>query len=224
MRVSTTSPQPNALVAGLFIFLGGISVLGFIVAVMLLREVWGLSEREELVRTLPQVGLVAPGERAILDGKIARFVPPLRAEFVVYRRESKTHQGWKLVDQKRQRLTVRSGDTNYTIANADYDFDQLINDWTDGRRLDEPATPSRNAIDIEGLTVMGPIMAIGRLEPQNGKLVFKAERIVGVLRDEYVRRLIAAANACWSAIGWMLPAGFLGTAISFFALRRIYAR
>lgn len=224
MRASPTSTQPNALVAGFFILLGGISVLGLIVAVMLLREVWGLSEREELVRTLPQVGLVAPGERAILDGKIARFVAALRDEFVVYRRESNTRQGWKLVDQKRQPLTVRSGDKNYRIANADYEFDQLINDWTDGRRLDEPATPSRNAIDIEGLTVMGPIMAIGRLEPEGGKLVFKAERIVGVLRDEYVRRLIAAANARWSAIGWMFPAGFLGTVISLFALRRIYSR
>lgn len=224
MRASTTSTQSNSLVAGLFIFVGGFSVLGLIVAVMLLREVWGLSAREEIVRTLPPVGLVAPGERAILDGKIARFVAPLRDEFVVYRRETNTRQGWKLVDQKRQRLTVRTSDKTYIIANADYEFDQLINDWTDGRRLDEPATPSRNAIDIEGLTVMGPIMAIGHLEPQDGTLVFKAESIVGVLRDEYVRRLIAAANARWSAIGWMLPAGFLGTAISFFALRRIYSR
>lgn len=221
------STQPNVF------FVALVSIVGIMGVICLFGVGYGLysireiSERQELVRTLPDVTRVAPGETAILDGRIAASVPARYKEFVTYIRESyasvRSGVGWRFVDQARPPLAVETGSGVYTIGNSGYAFDRLLRNWMDAERIDEEPTTWVGAIRIQGIVAQGPVMAVGRLLPEGDQLVFHADSVVGVSRATYADRLEAQRVFEWKFLGGLAVIAALGLYLGWRGVRRVMA-
>src|SRR5690606_24690824 len=64
-------PPPNVFFVAAVALAGGLGLLCFVWFGLTLQHIWQVSDRQALVRTLPDVRQAAPGETAILDGRIA---------------------------------------------------------------------------------------------------------------------------------------------------------
>lgn len=201
---------------------GGIlGLLALAFCVSSFSDLRSLSERRTFVEGLPDVSTAAPGEAAILEGRIAASVPALHGEFVAYLRERHKRRGKALVDRKVQPLVVETASGAYTVGNSTYKFDRLIHRWTDSQRMDEAPTSMLGAVDIEGLVAKGPVMAIGRLAPAGSPRYFHAESVVGLPRAVYVERLAAAHAGQWKLLVASAGLGALGLFAGWRGWRRI---
>jgi hypothetical protein len=214
------SNPPSPLVDGLCVLAGAIGVLGLALALGMACDLGELSDRHALVLSLPDAADAAPGETAILDGRIAASVPALHDEFVAYRRERNARRGWDYLDGGKQPLTVEAGSKTYSIANADYEFDRSIG-WTDQQRDDEPPTFSTGGIRIEGLIANGPVTAIGQPMPTDGMPRFRSQSIVGLSRAVYTERLSRTLRLKWQLAGGFAMLAVLGLAIGWRGVRRM---
>lgn len=203
-----TLPQPNVFFVALISLVGSAGVLCVLGVGLILHDIWRVSAREALVRALPDVTRAAPGETAILDGRIAAFEPAQYKEFVAYVRERQRGGGgrgpvWvEIVDQAKPAFAVQAGSRLYRIESRTYVFDRVLPNWTDAKRTDEGPSTWRSAITIQGLVTNSPVMAVGTLVPAaEGVLSFRAESIAGLSRADYVDRIGAS-----KAINWRLAA------------------
>ena len=224
---SKESPQPNVFFVALVALVGMTGVVSFIGLGVVLHSIRNYSEREALVRALPDVTRAAPGETAILDGRVAASEPARYKEFVAYIRERQRGGGGRSVSwievlgQATPPLAVDVGSRVYAIANGNYTFDRLLSNWTDEKRIDEGPTTWRNAVVIEGIAVNGTIMAVGQLLPKDGQLVFHAHRVVGISRAAYAQRLTDARAFAWKFAGILALIGPLGLYGGWRGVRRI---
>lgn len=202
-------PRPNVFFSALVMLVGAIGVLCLIGVGLMLQDIRAVSARETLVRTLPDVTTAAPGETAILDGRIAASEPARYKEFVAYIRERErggmkySPRYFEVVDQETPAFAVETGSRRYRLANADYRFDRLLFNWTDAERIDEGPSTFRGAVRIQGLVVNASVMAVGRLVPAgDGEgLRFHADSLVGLSRADYADRLNASAASSWQLAG-----------------------
>lgn len=199
---------------------GIFGMLALAFSLISLYEIPALSRRQAEVLGLPDVSKAAPGEMAILDGRIVGPVSPLHDEFVAYLRERHARRGKALVDQGGQPFAVETAAGVYRIGNSDYQFDRVIWDWTDSRRIDEPPTFANGAVDIEGLVANGPVMAVGRLAPKDGTLYFDAESVVGLPRGVYAERLAKSREIQWKFAGVTAVLAALGLWVGWRGWRR----
>lgn len=194
----------------------------------ILYDIWTIAAKENLVRTLPDVRGVAPGEMAILDGRISASEPARYKEFVAYIRERQRGGGvrsisWiEVIDQAKPLIEVEAGSRTYKLANETYTFDRLLPDWTDAMRIDEGPTATRSAITIQGIVTQSPVMAIGRLvSAAGGGLGFHADSIVALSRAEYADRLERQRLFNWSFAGVLALLGPLLIHLCWQGVRRI---
>jgi hypothetical protein len=188
-RIMKTSRHPNTHYADwFFIALAAFASVAALISAKAIVTRRDIADRQTLLATLPDVSTAAPGQLAIVDGRISASVAPLYGGFVAYRRERRG-QGWRNLDSGKQPLDVDTASGSYLIGNDDYDFDRQILRWTDSKGDDVPPGYFRGAVRIAGLVANGPVMAIGYLEGKAGGRVFRADRVVGLSRAAYVQRL-----------------------------------
>lgn len=220
------SPRPNPFLVALVVLSGVGGLLCLFGVGHALHTIWAISERQALVHGLPDVAAVAPGELAILDGRIAASVPTLHDEFVAYVRERHVSgkfvgRRWPRVDGALQPLTVETGTRTYTIGNDDYRFDRLLVAWSDANRWDEEATTFSGAIRIQGIAAGSPVMAVGRLLPKDGQLSFHANSVVGISRADYAQRLAEDRAFQWKFAGGAAALAVLGLYGGWRGVRRV---
>ena len=216
-------PQPNVFfVAG--VVLAGI--LGLLCVVWLgftLHHIVEVSERQALVRTLPDVGQAAPGETAILEGRIAASEPARYDEFVAYVRERRRGRSGafvEVINQEKPPFTVESGSRIYRLANRSYVFDGVLPTWKDTERLDDDTSVWLSPITIRGLVTQSPVTALGRLVASEGNaLAFHADSVVGLPRGDYYDRLAARQVVNWIVI---LVLALLAPILIYLGLRGVY--
>lgn len=201
-------PRPNVFFVATVVTAGVLGLMCTFALGLTLYDISAIAQREESIRTLPDVRDAAPGEVAILDGHIPASEPARYKEFVAYIRERKRGSGPKsfpwteVVDQAKPGFAIETGSRVYNIANTNYAFDRLIGDWTDDHRVDEGPTTFRNAITIEGIAAGSQVMAVGRrVSAEDGALDFHAESVVGLSRAEYRDRLVGARASNWWLAG-----------------------
>lgn len=225
-------PQPNIFFSGLVMITGILGILCLIGVGLKLQDIRNASAHADLVRTLPDVTTAAPGETAILDGRIAASEPARYKDFVAYIRERERGGGrysprtYELVDQAKPAFAVEAGSRRYQLANGDYRFDRFLFNWMDAERIDEGPSTFSGAVRIQGLLVQSPVMAVGRLVPgEDGAtdLRFHADSLAGLSRADYVDRLDASVASSWQLAGIL---GLLGPFLAFLGwrgLRRMMA-
>jgi hypothetical protein len=201
-------PRPNVFFVALVVTVGVLGLMSTFAVGHTLYEISSIAERQEILRTLPDLRDAAQRETVILDGRIAAAEPARYKEFVAYIRERKRGGGprsvsWiEIVDQAKPAFAVDTGTRVYKLANTNYSFDRLIGNWTDHRRVDEGPTTFRNAITIEGIVAGSPVMAVGRhVSGEQGALDFHAESVVGLSRAAYIDRLERARVCDWWLAG-----------------------
>jgi hypothetical protein len=221
-------PRPNVFFVALIVTVGVLGLMSTFAVGHTLYEISSIAKRQEIVRALPDVRQAAPGETAILDGRIADSESPRYKEFVAYIRERKRGGGprsvaWiEIVDQAKPRFAVDAGSSVYEIRNTNYAFDRLIGDWTDYRRVDEGPTTFRSAITIEGIVAGSPVMAIGRLvSADEGAFEFHAESVVGLSRAAYSDRLDRARLRDWWLAGILALVAPILLYLSWQGVRRV---
>lgn len=200
-------PQPNVFFVAAVVTVGILGLLSFAWLGLTLHHISQVSDRQALLRTLPDVRQAAPGETAILEGRIAASEPARYKEFVAYIRERQRGGGagrsvsWiEVIDQEKPPFSVDAGSRVYTIANRTYAFDRILHNWMDAKRVDEGPTTWRSAITIQGLVTQSPVMAVGRLVASDaGRLDFHADSLVGLSRAEYYDRLADRRVISWAA-------------------------
>lgn len=224
-------PPPNIFFVALVAIIGAFGLICLYGVAYTLHDIWMIAAKKELVRTLPDVRGVAPGETAILDGHVAASEPARYKEFVAYIRERERGGGprsvsWiEVVDQATPPIEVDVGSRVYKITNDTYSFDRLLWNWTDAERVDEGSTTFRNVITVQGIVVGSPVMAIGRLVPSAGGAVgFHAESIVGLSRAEYADRLERHQLYNWNFAGILALLGPLLIYLCAQGVRRIMGR
>lgn len=196
------SPQPHVLFVAWVTLAGIVGLLCVVGLGLTLHHIGSIAERQALVRSLPDVTRTAPGETAILDGRIAATEPPRYKEFVTYIRERRPRGGTRIVGKQTPAFAVDTGGRVYTIANTDYAFDRLLWNWTDHHRVDEEPTAWKGAVTIRGIVAGAPVMAVGRLVPrEGGALDFQADSLVGLSRSTYFDRLTEAREISWRLAG-----------------------
>jgi hypothetical protein len=218
--------SPSSGITTLFILvgIGGLLLLAW--PLMSLKTIYELAGRQTLLATLPDVATAAPGDLAILDGRVGASVPQLHNDFVAYVRERRqsgkyASSAWQYVDGAQQPLVVEAGTRAYTFDDDGYRFDRLLWNWTDAERWDEEATTLRGAIRIQGIVADGPVMAVGRLRPDDGGgLVFDADSVVGLSRAEYAQRLDARYAYEWKFAGIVFLMALIGMAVGWIGVRR----
>lgn len=219
-------PQPNIFFSGLVMLTGIMGILCLIGVGLELQHIRNASARAQVMRTLPDVTTAAPGETAILDGRIAASEPARYKDFVAYIRERERGGGkysprtHELVDQAKPAFAVAAGSRRYQLANGDYRFDRLLFNWMDAERIDEGPSTWRGAVRIQGLLVQSPVMAVGRLVPgeDGGDLRFHADSLVGLSRADYADRLDASVASSWQLAGIF---GLLGSLLVFLGWRGV---
>lgn len=215
-------PQPNVFFVAAVAIVGIGGLLCFFALAGTLHTIWANSERQELVRTLPDVARAAPGETAILEGRIAASVPTVYREFVAYRRERYSvgnKYSWGGVGTVTPPLTVEAaGSRLYNIVNTSYVFDRVLLQWTDTEHFERSEWgPSYT---YEGIVVGGPVMALGRLIPaESGALDFHADSVVGLSREVYFDRLVADRPFQWK---FALGSALLAALGIYLGLRGVY--
>ena len=221
-------PTPNVFFVALVAIVGALGALSVFGVGYLLHDIWTIAAKENLVHTLPDVRQVAPGETAILDGRVAASEPARYKEFVAYIRERQRGGGgrsisWiEVVDRATPLIEVDVGSRTYKLANGTYSFDRLLSNWTDAKRIDEGPTAIRSAVTIQGIVTQSPVMAVGRLvSAAGGGIGFHADSIVALSRVEYADRLESQRLFNWSFAGILALLGPLLIYLSWQGVRRV---
>jgi hypothetical protein len=189
VRAMRASRHPKLPIADwFFIALAALAVVALLVSAKAIVTGRTIASMQALLANLPDVAKAAPGQPAILEGKISASVVPLHDEFVAYRRERR-EQGWRNLDSAKQPLEVETASGTYLIGNDDYDLDRMILRSPDSERGDGPTGYIRGGVRIAGLVANGPVTAFGHLETKAGGRVFHADRAVGLTRSAYAERL-----------------------------------
>lgn len=219
-------PQPNVFFVAAVVMAGALGLLSFAWLGLTLHHIWQVSDRQALVRTLPDVRQAAPGETAILEGRIAASEPARYKEFVAYIRErqrggvGRSISWTEVVGQEKPPFSVEAGSRVYRIANRTYAFDRLLHHWMDAKRVDEGPTTFRSAITIQGLATQSPVMAVGRLVAASGDaLAFHADSVVGLSRADYLDRLAGRRTSSWTFAAML---ALLAPLLSYLGLRGVY--
>lgn len=218
------SPSSGITTFFILVGIGGLLLLAW--PLMSLKTIYELGGRQTLLTTLPDVATAAPGDLAILDGRVGVSVPTLHDEFVAYVRErgqsgKYVSSAWQYVDGAQQPLAVETGERSFRFANDTYRFDRLLWNWTDAERWDEEATTLRGAIRIQGIVANGPVMAVGRIKPdEGGEPVFEADSVVGISRADYMQRLDARYGYEWKFAGTVFLMALIGMAVGWVGVRR----
>lgn len=219
------SPQPNVFFVALVALVGIGGLLCLFAVGLTLHQIWAIAEKQELVRTLPDVTRAAPGETAILDGRIAASVPTVHREFVAYRRERyRVGQKYGGADVRTVTppLTVEAGSRIYNIANNSYAFDRVLLQWTDAEHFERSSSAWGRAYTFKGIVAGGPVMAIGRLiSAEGGALDFHADSVVGLSRAVYFDRLVADRPFQWKFAFWAALLAALGIYLGWRGVRRV---
>lgn len=219
------SPPPNVFFVALVSLVGIGGLLCLFALGATLHTIWAISERQELVRTLPDVARAAPGETSILEGRIAASVPTVHREFVAYRRERYSvgqKYAWGDVRTLTPPLAVEAGSRVYNIANDSYAFDRVLLQWTDAEHFERASSAWGRAYTFKGIVAGGPVMAVGRLIPaEGGALDFHADSVVGLSRAVYFDRLGADRPFQWKFAFWSALLAALGIYFGWRGVRRV---
>lgn len=194
-------PPANIFFVALIALAGCGGLLCILAAGLTLHHISQVAATRSLVQTLPDVREAAPGELAVLDGRIPASEEARYKEFVGYVRFRT--RGWNSqLGGATPQFSVDTGSRAYRITNTDYALDRLIWNWTDHRRVDAEVTTWQREVIIQGLVPGSPVMAVGRLRSsEGGALDFHAESVVGLSRAAYLDRLDTDRTRHWRWAG-----------------------
>jgi hypothetical protein len=194
----TVPPEKSSaphVAAAFLLGIGGL--LGLVFGIVTAVKDWNARQRVAEIAALPIAASLRVGERAILEGRIARDGPVLADGFVAYERRQQQRSG-TIASRETQPLRIETDGGVVLIVNSDYAFDEWVSNWGHVSRDFPPSGLTQGGGTVQGLVPGEILMAIGRFNSIGG---FEAEGIVAGPRERYFAAVAARIAREWT-VAW----------------------